>query len=176
MSRIGKLPISIPDKCEVKIEGSKVQVKGPLGTLFLDVPELITVEVEDKKILIKRGSDLPTIRSKHGLIRSLINNMVDGVIKGYEKRLELVWPGGKVKMEGNTIKFDINFIKSEVVPPEGITIKVERTKISVSGIDKQKVGEVAAKIRAVRRPEPYKQKGIKYENEVIRKKAGKAKV
>lgn len=177
MSRIGNQIIEIPAKTEIKIDKQRVTVKGPLGSLNLDVPEEISVEKDDKSIIVKRSSDFPSVRSKHGLVRSLLNNMVIGVTKGYEKRLELVWPGGKMKQVGKDIQFDINFITTTVTPPEGVKIEVGKAnKIIVSGIDKQKVGQTAAKIRDVQPPEPYKQKGIRYENEYIRKKAGKAKV
>ncbi|HDS09492.1 MAG TPA: 50S ribosomal protein L6 [Firmicutes bacterium] len=177
MSRIGKKPVLIPEKCEVSLnQDNVINVRGPLGQLSYQVPQEIAVEIKGHEVLVSRSSEIPSIRSKHGLVRSLIFNMVHGVTKGYEKRLELIWAGGKVMLEGNTLKFDVNFIKTEIIPPEGINIKLDRgNKITVSGIDKQKVGEVAAKIRDVLPPEPYKQKGIRYENEVIRKKAGKAK-
>lgn len=176
MSRIGKKPISLPKGVEVKRDGNTVTVKGPKGALTQVIPEEITFVQEEDQLLIQRPSDDKKHRALHGLSRSLLANMVEGVTNGYEKKLELVGVGYRAQLQGKKLVINIGFSHPvEVDPPEGIEFEVPAvTKITVKGIDKQLVGNTAAHIRAIRKPEPYKGKGIKYENEVIRRKAGKA--
>ncbi len=176
MSRIGKKPISLPPGVEVKRDGSIITVKGPKGTLTQDIPEEISFVLEDGQLLMQRPSDDKKHRSLHGLSRALLANMVEGVTNGFEKKLELVGVGYRAQLQGNKLVISIGFSHPvEIDPPEGIEFEVPAvTKITVKGIDKQLVGNTAAHIRAIRKPEPYKGKGIKYENEVIRRKAGKA--
>ena len=177
MSRIGKLPITVPSGVDVTIDGRTVTVKGPKGTLSHTVIEPITVERgEDGSVLVKRPDDERRSRAMHGLSRSLVNNLVVGVTAGYEKKLEIVGVGYRVALKGSNLEFALGFSHPVVVePPAGITFAVETpTRFSVSGIDKQLVGETAANIRKIRKPEPYKGKGVRYEGEFVRKKAGKA--
>jgi large subunit ribosomal protein L6 len=176
MSRIGRLPITIPAGVEVKLEGREVSVKGPKGELSRTLAEGITVAQEDGTLTVSRPNDERESRSLHGLTRTLINNMIIGVTEGYSKKLEIVGTGYRVLAKGSDLEFALGY--SHPVPvkaPEGITFQVETaTKLAVSGIDKQQVGEVAANIRKLRRPDPYKGKGVRYEGEQIRRKAGKA--
>lgn len=176
MSRIGKRPISLPAGVEVSIKDNTISVKGPKGTLEWELPADITVVQEGNELILKRPSDIKVHRAMHGLSRSLIDNMVQGVSAGFEKKLELVGVGYRAQMQGKKLVISIGFSHPvEVEPPEGIEFEVPSvTRITVRGIDKQLVGNTAAHIRAIRKPEPYKGKGIKYENEVIRRKAGKA--
>lgn len=176
MSRIGRLPIDIPAGVTISVDGSMVTVKGPKGELALKVASPITVEVEEGQILVTRPNDERESRSLHGLTRTLINNNVIGVTEGYSKGLEVVGTGYRVAQKGSSIEFALGFSHPVVVDaPEGITLTVEGTnKITVSGIDKQAVGETAANIRKIRKPEPYKGKGVRYAGEVVRRKAGKA--
>ena len=176
MSRIGRKPISLPQGVEVTVEGNLVSVKGPKGSLAQVIPEGITIVKEDGNILVNRPDDTKMLRSYHGLTRSLVANMVEGVSNGFEKKLELVGVGYRAQLQGEKLVINIGFSHPvEIDPPEGIQFEVPAvTKITVKGIDKQLVGNTAAHIRAIRKPEPYKGKGIKYENEVIRRKAGKA--
>lgn len=176
MSRIGKKPISLPKGVEVTRDGSKITVKGPKGALTQVFPEEITIVQEDNQLLVQRHSDEKKHRALHGLSRALLANMVEGVTNGFEKKLELVGVGYRAQLQGKKLVINIGFSHPvEIDPPEGIEFEVPAaTKITVRGIDKQLVGNTAAHIRAVRKPEPYKGKGIKYENEVIRRKAGKA--
>ena len=178
MSRIGKLPIAVPSGVDVAIDERLVTVKGPKGTLSHQVAAPITVAKDDNGTLeVKRPDDERESRSLHGLTRTLINNMVIGVTDGYEKKLEIVGVGYRVQAKGPTqLEFALGFSHPVVVDaPEGITFQVEKpTLFSVHGIDKQKVGEVAANIRKIRKPEPYKGKGVRYQGEVVRRKAGKA--
>ena len=176
MSRIGKKPISLPKGVEVKKEGNQVIVKGPKGTLSQNLPEDISFSQEENELILERPNDDKKYRALHGLSRSLVANMVEGVTNGYEKKLELVGVGYRAQLQGKKLVINIGFSHPvEVDPPEGIEFEVPAvTKITVKGIDKQLVGNTAAHIRAIRKPEPYKGKGIKYENEVIRRKAGKA--
>lgn len=175
MSRIGKLPIQIPAGVEFDVAGSTVTVTGPRGTLSQDVPRPITLERDGDVVLVQRPDDERQNRSLHGLARSLLANMVEGVTNGFEKRLEIQGVGYRVQAQGNDLVFSLGF--SHPVPvkaPEGITFEVATpTRFSVRGIDKQKVGQVAADIRRLRRPDPYKNKGIRYAGEVLRRKAGK---
>jgi large subunit ribosomal protein L6 len=177
MSRIGKLPVLVPAGVDVSIDGQTVTVKGPKGTLSHTVVEPITVaRAEDGSISVERPDDERISKSLHGLSRTLVANMVTGVTEGYSKTLEIVGTGYRVAAKGSDLEFALGFSHPVLVPaPEGITFAVENpTRFSVSGIDKQKVGEVAANIRKIRKPDPYKGKGVRYQGEVIRRKAGKA--
>ncbi len=176
MSRIGSSPISLPSGVEVKVNGDTVVVKGPKGSLTQAVNSAITVVVDDGTVTVSRRDDERQNRALHGLTRALINNMVIGVSEGYTKELTAVGVGYRASLKGNTLELLVGFSHPvNIETPEGITIDVpEPTKIIVSGIDKQKVGQVAANIRAVRPPEPYKGKGIRYVDDHVRRKAGKA--
>jgi large subunit ribosomal protein L6 len=176
MSRIGRLPVTIPSGVDVTIDGRQVTVKGPKGELSHVVAEPITVEQADASLEIKRPDDERTSRSLHGLTRSLLNNMVLGVTEGYEKKLEIHGTGYRVQARGSNLEFALGYSHSITVePPAGITFTVENpTRFSVQGIDKQLVGEVAANIRKLRKPDPYKGKGVRYAGEHIRRKVGKA--
>src|SRR5690349_5798406 len=176
MSRIGKLPITVPSGVDVAIDGRTVTIKGPKGTLSHTVIEPITVERDDTgAVLVKRPDDERKTKAYHGLSRTLVNNLVEGVTKGYEKKLEIVGVGYRVALKGSSLEFALGFSHPVVVQaPEGITFAVESpTKFSVSGIDKQLVGETAANIRKIRKPEPYKGKGVRYAGENVRRKVGK---
>ena len=177
MSRIGKLPIEVPSGVDVAIDDRLVTVKGPKGTLSHSVAAPITVEKSDGVLEVKRPDDERNSRALHGLTRTLINNMVVGVTDGYEKKLEIVGVGYRVLSKGPTqLEFQLGYSHSITFnAPEGITFEVESaTKLGVQGIDKQLVGETAAKIRKLRKPEPYKGKGVRYAGEQVRKKVGKA--
>jgi large subunit ribosomal protein L6 len=176
MSRIGRLPVPIPSGVDVAIDGQAVTVKGPKGTLALDVAEPIAVAQEDSVIKVTRPSDEGKVRALHGLSRTLIANMVTGVTQGYSKTLEIVGVGYRVQAKGQDLEFSLGFSHPVLVtPPEGITFRVEApTRFVVEGIDKQLVGETAARIRKLRKPDPYKAKGVRYQGEVIRRKVGKA--
>jgi large subunit ribosomal protein L6 len=176
MSRIGKMPIPVPSGVDVSIEGQHVTVKGPKGTLSHTVAEPITVRrADDGELQVARPDDERESRSLHGLSRTLIANMVTGVTSGYTKTLEIVGTGYRVAARGSNLEFALGFSHPVVVEaPDGITFRVETpTRIAVEGIDKQKVGEVAANIRKLRKPDPYKGKGVRYQGEVVRRKAGK---
>jgi large subunit ribosomal protein L6 len=176
MSRIGKLPITVPSGVDVAIDGRTVTVKGPKGTLSHTVIEPITVERDDSGTLnVKRPDDERRSKAMHGLSRTLVNNLVVGVTSGYEKKLEIYGVGYRVALRGTTLEFALGFSHPVVIPaPEGVTFAVESpTRFSVSGIDKQLVGETAANIRKLRKPDPYKGKGVRYAGEVIRRKVGK---
>ncbi|WP_053352802.1 MULTISPECIES: 50S ribosomal protein L6 [Leucobacter] len=176
MSRIGKLPIAVPGGVDVKIDGQKVTVKGSKGELALVVSEPIRVAFEDGQVLVTRPDDERDSRALHGLTRTLINNNIIGVTEGYTKQLEVVGTGYRVQQKGAGLELALGFSHPvNVDAPEGITLAVEgNTKITVSGISKQAVGEAAANIRKLKKPEPYKGKGIRYAGEVVRRKAGKA--
>jgi large subunit ribosomal protein L6 len=176
MSRIGKLPIPVPAGVEVKIDGQNIEVKGPKGTLSHVVPAPITIVLEDNTITVTRPDDERLSRSLHGLTRTLIANNIHGVTEGFTKGIEIVGTGYRVTAKGADLEFALGYSHSITVqPPEGITFSVEgNTKLTVSGIDKQAVGEVAANIRKLRKPEPYKGKGVRYAGEVVRRKAGKS--
>lgn len=176
MSRIGTSPISLPSGVEVKVNGDTVEVKGPKGTLTQVLTNVITVGIDDGTVTVARSNDERESRALHGLTRALINNMVVGVTEGYSKELTAVGVGYRAALEGSTLELQVGFSHPVTIDaPEGILFEVpEPTKIIVSGIDKQKVGQVAANVRAVRPPEPYKGKGIRYTDEYVRRKAGKA--
>jgi large subunit ribosomal protein L6 len=176
MSRIGRLPVTVPSGVDIAVEGQTVKVKGPKGELSHVVAEPITVERADATLEVKRPDDARTSRSLHGLTRSLIHNMVLGVTEGYEKKLEIHGTGYRVQAKGSNLEFALGYSHSITVePPAGITFVVENpTRFSVQGIDKQLVGEVAANIRKLRKPDPYKGKGVRYAGEQIRRKVGKA--
>ena len=175
MSRIGRLPIDIPAGVEVKIEeGNKVTVKGPKGTLEKCLPVEMTIKMEDNQVVVTRPNDLKKMKSLHGLTRSLLHNMVVGVSEGYTKTLEVNGVGYRAQKQGKKLVLSLGYSHPvEMEDPEGLESKVEGNQIIVSGIDKEKVGQFAAEIRDKRRPEPYKGKGIKYADEVIRRKVGK---
>ncbi|MDD5750559.1 MAG: 50S ribosomal protein L6 [Candidatus Pacebacteria bacterium] len=175
MSRIGKKPILIPQGVEVKKDGRKITVKGPKGTIIQDIPEEISVEQKDSQILVKPVRENKKSRELWGLIRSLLQNHVQGVCAGFEKKLEMVGVGYKAALvDPKTIKIEAGFSHPVIMPlPEGLTATVEKNVITVVGFDKQKVGQFAAKIRDVRPPEPYKGKGIRYQGEKVRRKEGK---
>jgi len=175
MSRIGKKPIEIPQGIEVNLENTLLTARGPLGTLTYTIPSGISLDIQDKQILVKRATDQKRHRALHGLVRSLVNNMVVGVSTGFTKTLEIVGIGYRAKMEGNVLNIAVGYSHPVNFPvPEGISIQVEgQNRIIVKGRDKQRVGQVAANIRSIRKPEPYKGKGIRYSNEVVRTKVGK---
>jgi large subunit ribosomal protein L6 len=176
MSRIGRLPIPVPAGVEVKIDGNVVSVKGPKGTLTHTVPAPIQAVLEENSVVVTRPDDERNSRSLHGLTRTLIANLIHGVTQGYTKGLEIVGTGYRVTAKGSDIEFALGYSHPILVKaPAGITFTVEgNTKLSVSGIDKQAVGEVAANLRKLRKPEPYKGKGVRYAGEVVRRKAGKS--
>ena len=176
MSRIGKLPITVPSGVDVQIDGRTVTFKGPKGTLSHTVIEPITVERDDSgAVVVKRPDDERRNRSLHGLSRTLVANLVTGVTEGYTTKMEIFGVGYRVQLKGNTLEFALGYSHPVLIEaPEGITFAVETpTKFSISGIDKQKVGQISANIRRLRRPDPYKGKGVRYEGEQIRRKVGK---
>ena len=176
MSRIGKQPVTIPTGVDVTIDGQNVSVKGPKGTLELAVAEPITVSRDDDvAIVVTRPDDERRNRSLHGLSRTLVANLVTGVTEGYTTKMEIFGVGYRVQLKGSTLEFSLGYSHPVVVQaPDGITFAVETpTKFSISGIDKQKVGQISANIRRLRRPDPYKGKGVRYEGEQIRRKVGK---
>lgn len=176
MSRIGKQPVTIPSGVDVTIDGQIVTVKGPKGTLTYEVPAPLTVVQEDGAVVVSRPDEERESRSLHGLARTLIFNNVTGVTEGFSKKLEIVGTGYRVAAKGTGLELSLGYSHSiNVDAPEGISFQLDgNTKITVSGIDKQQVGEVAAKIRKLRKPEPYKGKGVRYAGEHVRRKAGKA--
>ncbi len=176
MSRIGKEPIKIPDKVKIAVDGKLVTVEGPKGVLTRTIPREVDLEIEDSVARVIRKSDDRRVRAFQGLARTLVANMVAGVSRGYEKKLEIVGVGFRSEVLGNILKLQIGFSKPVEFPiPEGINVSVERqVNVTISGIDKELVGRVAAEIRALRKPEPYKGKGIRYAGEVVRRKVGKS--
>jgi large subunit ribosomal protein L6 len=176
MSRIGRKPIPVPAGVDVKIDGATVAVKGPKGELSHTLAEPITARLEDGTIYVERPNDERRSRALHGLSRTLVNNLVVGVTAGYEKVLEIQGTGYRVQAKGQDLEFALGFSHPVVVSaPAGITFSVQKpTQLTVSGIDKQQVGEIAANIRKIRPPEPYKGKGVRYQGENVRRKAGKA--
>jgi large subunit ribosomal protein L6 len=175
VSRVGKKPISIPSGVQVGVDGSRIKVKGPKGELQREIDSRMSVAVADGTLVVNRSSDSKFYKAMHGLYRSLINNMVVGVTRGFEKKLEIVGVGFKAEMKNKRLTLQIGYSHPIIfVPPPDINIVCESpTMIAVSGVDKELVGQIAAKIRSFRPPEPYKGKGIKYIDEVIRRKAGK---
>lgn len=180
MSRIGKKPVPIVDGVKVEVKGDKVCVSGPKGSLEVDIPEGIKVSVNEKNVIVERNSDDKKYKALHGLVRQLINNAIKGVTEGFKKELEVIGTGYRAEISGNELTLRVGYSHPVVMKvPEGLKVSVEQTKdknyrITVEGIDKQKVGQFAAEIRAVRPPNVYVLKGIKYVDEVIIKKAGKA--
>lgn len=175
MSRIGKVPITVPSGINVVIDSEVITVTGSKGTLKQFTMPNIDVVQEGDQILVKRSNDDPKVRAKHGLMRSLVNNMVEGVGKGFSKKLELNGVGYRVALSGSSLKFNLGFSHEVIYPiPTGIVATVEQNVITISGIDKQQVGQVAADIRSLKKPEPYKGKGIKYSDERIIRKSGKS--
>lgn len=175
MSRIGKRPIAIPDKVTVSIEDRKVTVKGPKGELSRVLPAGVVVAQEEKTVVITRAEESRMARQRHGLCRTLVANMVDGVSKGFSQKLEIQGVGYRAQVQGRNLVLSLGYSHPvEMIPPEGIQFAVENnTNVTVSGIDKELVGNTAAKIRASRPPEPYKGKGVRYAGEAVRRKAGK---
>jgi large subunit ribosomal protein L6 len=176
MSRIGKLPVAVPGGVDVTVEGPLVTVKGPKGTLSHTLVEPITLDRDESgALLVQRPNDERRSKALHGLSRTLVNNMVVGVTQGYEKKLEIHGVGYRVALKGTELEFSLGYSHPvKVTPPDGISFTVDTpTRFSVHGIDKQKVGEVAANIRKLRKPDPYKGKGVRYTGEVIRRKVGK---
>ncbi|AKK10380.1 50S ribosomal protein L6 [Corynebacterium uterequi] len=175
MSRVGKAPIAVPNGVETTINGQHVEVKGPKGTLSLDVPAPISVAVEGNEIIVSTPNQERQSRSLHGLSRSLVNNMVIGVTEGYTINMEIFGVGYRVQQKGTDLEFSLGYSHPVLIKaPEGITFKVDgNTKFSIAGIDKQKVGQIAANIRRLRKDDPYKGKGIRYAGEQVRRKVGK---
>jgi large subunit ribosomal protein L6 len=176
MSRIGRMPVTVPTGVDVTIDGREVLVKGPKGTLRHTVAAPIEVAKNDGVLTVTRPNDEGEVRALHGLSRSLIANMITGVTDGYSKTLEIVGVGYRVQAKGKDLEFSLGYSHPVVVvPPDGITFRVEApTRFVVEGIDKQQVGEIAANIRKLRKPDPYKGKGVRYQGELIRRKVGKA--
>jgi len=175
MSRIGKKPIEIPSGVEVTVKAEAIAVKGPKGTLETPVHPKVEYKVEDGKVFVTRVDDSRLARGQHGLRRTLLSNCIEGVTKGFEKGLEVVGVGYKVNLQGKKLVLNVGFSHPvEFEMPAGLEAKVEGNKVTIIGADKQAVGEIAAQIRRVRPPEPYKGKGIKYVDEQIRRKAGKS--
>ncbi|MEB3228330.1 MAG: 50S ribosomal protein L6 [Synechocystis sp.] len=175
MSRIGKRPITVPAKVSVEIAGLHLSVKGPKGTLERTLPEKIIVAQEGETLTVTRQDESRTARERHGLVRTLVANMVDGVAQGFERRLEIQGVGYRAQAQGSKLTLNVGYSKPvEMTMPQGIEVKVENnTQVVLTGIDKELLGNTAAKIRAVRPPEPYKGKGIRYQGEYVRRKAGK---
>ena len=176
MSRVGLAPITVPSGVDVKIDGQAVSVKGPKGRLDRALPEGITIEQSDGELRVIREAETNTLKALHGLFRTLVANMIQGVTEGYEKRLEIHGVGYRAQKQGNDLELSVGFSHTVRKPaPGGIEFEVPQpTRITVRGIDKELVGQTAADIRAIKKPEPYKAKGIRYEGEHIRRKAGKA--
>ena len=175
MSRIGKQPIAIPGGVEVKVAGATVSVKGPLGKLDWAVARGVSVAVDQGQIVVSRSSEDRKVRALHGLVRAELNNMIHGVTKGYERSLEITGVGYKTQIQGRTMSFNVGYINPVVYQvPAGIDVKVDKqTLINVKGIDKRLVGQVAANLRAIKPPDVYKQKGVRFAGETLRKKEGK---
>jgi large subunit ribosomal protein L6 len=175
MSRIGKKPIVIPDGVKVAIEGRTVRAQGPKGALAQDVPAILSVAVQNNQVVVSRDSDQRTVRALHGLTRSLLANMVNGVKTGFERKLDIVGIGYRAQLQGRNIQLALGYSHPVIFPlPEGISADIERqVAITLRGADKALLGQTAAKLRALRKPDPYKGKGIKYSDEVIRRKVGK---
>lgn len=175
MSRVGKKPIIIPNNVEVKLQDNKISVKGPKGELSRSINPAIKIKIEDNKILVNREKDDKTSKSLHGLTRTLIANMIEGVTQGFKKILDISGVGYKVQSSGDKLTFQVGFSHPVVIDvPKNIEAKVEGANIIINGIDKEKVGEFSAKVKEIKPVEPYKGKGIKYIGEYVRRKAGKA--
>lgn len=175
MSRIGKLPIAIPSGVTITVDPDEITVAGPKGTLKQFTMPGVTVSQEDGNLVVTRDNDEPKNRAKHGLMRALLNNLVNGVTAGFSKKLEINGVGYRVAMQGADLKFNLGFSHDVIFKlPAGITATIEQNTVTVTGIDKQQVGQVAAEIRALKKPEPYKGKGIKYSDERIVRKSGKS--
>jgi len=174
MSRIGKMPIPIPKDVSVDLKGNLITVKGPKGELKQVIHPKVTVITEDNQVLVSVGDDTKESKSLHGLFRSLIANLVTGVTSGFEKALDIVGVGYRAELSGNTATFHLGYSHPIIFElPDGIKAKIDKTRITINGIDKELVGRTAAKIRGFRKPEPYKGKGIRYINETVKRKAGK---
>lgn len=175
MSRIGKRPITLPSKVTIQIDGQHISIKGPKGELDRVLPEQVTVEQDGETLRVVRVDDSRSARERHGLSRTLVANMVEGVSTGFQKRLEIQGVGYRAQVQGRNLILNVGYSKPvEIVPPDGVQVAVENnTNVIVSGINKEIVGNTAARIRAVRPPEVYKGKGIRYAGEVVRRKAGK---
>lgn len=175
MSRVGKLPIAIPSGVTITIDPAEITVAGSKGSLKQFTMDDITVKQEGEELIVSRANDDPKIRAKHGLMRALLNNMVNGVSQGFSKKLEINGVGYRVAAQGTDLKLNLGFSHDVIYKiPSGVTAAIEQNTITISGIDKQQVGQVAAEIRALKKPEPYKGKGIKYEGERIVRKSGKS--
>jgi large subunit ribosomal protein L6 len=176
MSRIGRLPVAVPSSVDVTIEGRRLTVKGPKGTLSRELHPDMTVSREDGTIVVTRPTEQKVHKQLHGLTRTLVNNMVVGVTDGYRKGLEITGVGYRAQLVGNKLQLNLGYSHPiEIEPPAGISFEVENpTRLAVVGIDKELVGQIAARVRATRKPEPYKGKGVRYAGERIRRKAGKA--
>ncbi len=176
MSRIGKRPINIPPKVEITITGQDIVVKGPKGQLSRTLPSGVEVAQDGDTLVVKRQNESRVARQLHGLCRTLVSNMVEGVSQGFQKRLEIQGVGYRAQVQGRNLTLNVGYSNPvQIVPPEGIQVAVEgNTNVLISGIDKEIVGNIAAQVRAVRPPEPYKGKGIRYAGEMVRRKAGKA--
>ncbi|TAE26928.1 MAG: 50S ribosomal protein L6 [Candidatus Kapaibacterium sp.] len=176
MSRIGKKIISIPKDAQVTINGQSVKVKGPKGELEFNIPDAISHEMKDGNMSFARSSDEKHVRALHGLVRAMINSMIEGVTKGFTKTLDIEGVGYKVELRGKNLYLSLGYSHPILfIPPPGITFAaITATQLTVTGVDKQLVGEVSAKLRALRAPEPYKGKGVRYQGEYIRRKAGKS--
>jgi large subunit ribosomal protein L6 len=176
MSRIGRLPIAVPSSVDVTIEGRRLTVKGPKGTLTRELHPDMTVSREEDNLVVTRPTEQKTHKQLHGLTRTLVNNMVVGVTDGYRKGLEITGVGYRAALSGRKLTLNLGYSHPiEIDPPEGISFEVENpTRLAVVGIDKELVGQIAAKVRATRKPEPYKGKGVRYAGEYVRRKAGKA--
>lgn len=176
MSRIGKKPVTLEKGVKLEVKDGEITVSGPKGTLKRPLLEGLSVNVKDNVVTVERASDEKKIRSYHGLMRTLISNMVEGVFKGFERKLEIVGIGYRAEVQGNNVVFYLGYSHPiEFALPQGISAQIEKqTSLTVKGIDKELLGEVAAKMRALRKPDVYKNKGVKYADEVLRKKAGKS--
>ncbi len=176
MSRVGKLPITIPSGVDIDVAGSHIKVKGPKGTLERELTPVLSVVTQDDQLRVVRPNEEKRSRELHGLTRTLISNMVVGVTEGYTRKLEIVGVGYRAQLVGKKLQLNLGYSHPiEIDPPEGIAFEVETpTKVAVTGIDKELVGQIAAKVRNTRKPEPYKGKGVRYAGEVVRRKAGKA--
>lgn len=175
MSRVGNLPIKLPDGVNLTIDKDFISAQGPKGNLQQFQMPGISVSVEDEQVIVKRRSDEKVIKSKHGLMRSLVSNMIEGVSHGFSKKLEINGVGYRVQQTGNDLKFSLGFSHDVVYKvPDGISVSIDQNIITLSGVSKQQVGQVAAQIRSLKKPEPYKGKGIKYLDEIIIRKSGKS--